>query len=157
MGLMCPQPQLGPAAFLLVQDVPIHRSHESRVGYGFNPYAKLWWLAGRLYLLGSVDVVQGVRCAQRAEEVGAVQVDGALSSGLRARLGCSVASLLFPSLLATKVGVLKLVLSCLYPLVQYWMSHLFIESKVVFPFSYASPGTGKHVSGSCCYWQLSDR
>ena len=43
MGLMlCPQPQLGPAAFILVQDVSIHRSHESKVGYGFSPYAKLF-------------------------------------------------------------------------------------------------------------------
>jgi len=42
----------------------------------------------------------GMRRAQRAEEVGAVLVDGALSGGgdLRARLGCSAASLFFPSL-----------------------------------------------------------
>lgn len=56
---MCPQPQLGPAALILVRGVSIHRSREVNVSYGFSPYAKLFgcWLAGRLYLLGSVDVV----------------------------------------------------------------------------------------------------
>lgn len=43
VGLMlCPQPQLGPAAFILVQDVFIHHSHGNKAGYGFNPYTKLF-------------------------------------------------------------------------------------------------------------------
>lgn len=60
-------------------------------------------------------------------------------------------------LLATRLRVLKMVLSCLYLSVQRWTSHLFIDAKFAFPFSCASLGTGKHVSGSRCYWQLSDR
>jgi len=49
MGLMCPQPQLGPAAFVLVEDVSIRHRHESKAGRGFSPCAKLFgcWLAGR--------------------------------------------------------------------------------------------------------------
>lgn len=58
--------------------------------------------------------------------------------------------------LTLSTRVLKMVLSCLYLLVQYWTSHLFVDSKFVFPFSCALPGTGKHMSGNCCYWQLSD-
>lgn len=29
-------------AFILVQDVSIHCDHESKVGYGFSPYAELF-------------------------------------------------------------------------------------------------------------------
>lgn len=63
----------------------------------------------------------------------------------------------FPEILLATEVVFRMVLSCLYLLVQDWTSHLFIDSKFVFPFSCASPGTGKHVSGSCCYWQPAER
>lgn len=49
----------------------------------------------------------------------------------------------FPEiLLAAESGGLKMVLSCLYHSVQDCTSHLYIDSKFVFPFSCASPGTG---------------
>lgn len=55
MGLrLCPQPQLGPAAFILVQDVSIRRSHESKVGYGFYPKNSL--------VLASWKIVSSWKC-----------------------------------------------------------------------------------------------
>lgn len=92
---------------------------------------------------------------------GAVQVVGALSrGGGLCAFGMQRDSppLPFPEiLLATQVGVFGVVLSCLYLLVQDWTSHLFIGSEFVFPFSCALPGAGKHVSGSCCYWQPAEQ
>lgn len=105
MGLMlCPPPQLGPAACFLVQDVSIMVTRGRLVTDSVHVPDSSGLAGWKTVTPWKCERGVGGRWAQRAEEVGGALRRG---GGLRVPLGCSVAPLLIPSLRSCLLQIQK--------------------------------------------------